>query len=149
MNKKLLMTMLAGMLSVPAFALNKSERSNLIEKLVRVESSGKANIIGDHGKAFGILQIHAEMVTDANRISHDRTYTHRDMFDPKKAREVAEIVLAHYDSHIEKQTGISASEKQLAFIWNGGGSSWKRCKNPLKDTKQINLEKYWSKVSSK
>ena len=31
----------------------------LINALVKVESNGRANAVGDQGKAFGILQIHS------------------------------------------------------------------------------------------
>lgn len=69
------------------------------------------------------------------------------MFDPQKARKVAQIVLSHYDKVITRQTGKTGSEKQLAFIWNGGASSWKRVDKPVGDSKQKNLESYWQKVS--
>jgi hypothetical protein len=144
MNKKLV---LAGLLlSTKAFALTGGERTKLIESLVLVESHGASGLIGDGGKAFGILQIHSEMVAEANRIA-GTDFTHQDMFNPAKAREVAEIVLRHYDNHILRTTGHDASAKELAFIWNGGGSSWKRVSSPKADTKQRNLERYWYKVS--
>jgi hypothetical protein len=117
----------------------------LIEALVRTESNGNAAAIGDRGKAFGILQIHDVMVKDFNRIT-GKNYKHADMFDEITSREVARGVLNFYSKHIEKTTNRKASEKELAFIWNGGGSSWRRVVSPMSDDKQKNLEAYWVKV---
>jgi hypothetical protein len=117
----------------------------LIEALVRTESNGNAAAIGDRGKALGILQIHEVMVKDFNRIT-GKNYKHEDMFDEVKARHVARGVLGFYAKHIEKSMNRKATEKELGFIWNGGGSSWRRVAAPISDTKQKNLEAYWAKV---
>jgi hypothetical protein len=117
----------------------------LVEALVRTESNGNAAAIGDRGKAFGILQIHAVMVKDFNRIT-GKNYRHSDMFDEITSREVARGVLNFYSKHIEKTTNRKATEKELGFIWNGGGGSWHRVASPMSDTKQKNLEAYWAKV---
>ena len=120
--------------------------NRLVEALVHVESNGKANAVGDRGKAVGVLQIHDIMVQEANRLAQTR-YSHQDMFNPTAARDVAKIVLNHYSKTIQKTTGREATEQELAYIWNGGAASWKRVAAPQNDTKQKNLERYWSKVS--
>jgi|688.fasta_scaffold211482_2 hypothetical protein len=117
----------------------------LVEALVRTESNGNAAAIGDSGKAFGILQIHDVMVKDFNRIT-GKNYKHEDMFNEITSREVARGVLNFYSKHIEKTMNRKATEKELGFIWNGGGSSWRRVAAPISDTKQKNLEAYWAKV---
>ena len=117
----------------------------LVEALVRTESNGNAAAFGDRGKAFGILQIHDVMVKDFNRIT-GKNYRHADMFDEITSREVARGVLNFYSKHIEKTTNRKATEKELGFIWNGGGGSWRRVASPMSDTKQKNLEAYWAKV---
>lgn len=129
--------------SSSAFALTDTERSDLIEALIRVESRGIASAVGDNGKAYGILQIHNVMVQDANRIAKTN-YTHEDMFNPVKARAVASIILKHYDRVIQRNTGASATYEQMARVWNGGGSAWKSNQKP---SKERNLTNYWSKVS--
>ena len=134
------------LLASSAMALSPSSRENLIDSLVQVESSGRPSVIGDNGRAYGILQIHAITVAEANRIAGTR-YTHGEMMEPAKSREVARIILGHYDRQIKRVTGREASAKQLAFIWNGGAAAWKRVNAPMKDTKQTNLERYWRKVS--
>lgn len=138
---KMILALLA--LTPAAFAV---DSTRLIDALIRVESNGKPNAVGDSGKAFGVLQIHEITVREANRIAGTR-YTHREMFEPTKARAVAEIVLSHYSKHISKTTGRDATAKELSFIWNGGGGAWKRASAPLGDTKQRNLEAYWNKVA--
>ena len=117
----------------------------LVEALVRTESGGNAAAVGDRGKALGILQIHEVMVKDFNRITGNN-YRHEDMFNEHKAREVAKGVLNFYSKHIEKTMNRKATEKELGFIWNGGGGSWHRVSSPMSDTKQKNLEAYWAKV---
>jgi hypothetical protein len=117
----------------------------LVEALVRTESNGNAAAIGDRGKALGILQIHDVMVKDFNRIT-GKNYKHEDMFDEVKARHVARGILNFYSKHIEKTMNRKATEKELGFIWNGGGSSWRRVASPMSDNKQKNLEAYWAKV---
>lgn len=131
-------------LVVPAAASTNVDQ--LVEKLVRVESRGIASAVGDNGKALGILQIHEATVNEANRIAGTR-FTHRQMLEASKARQVAQIVLNHYSNHILKTTGRPATDKELAFIWNGGGAAWKRASSPMADSKQKNLENYWNKVS--
>jgi len=112
--------------------------NRLVEALVRVESNGKANAVGDRGKAVGVLQIHDIMVQEANRLAQTR-YSHKDMFNPAAARDVAKIVLNHYSKTIQKTTGREATEQELAYIWNGGASSWKRVAAPQNDTKPMLL----------
>ncbi len=58
MKVKLTLALLATAISAAA------DTPRLIEALVRVESNGKANAIGDNGKAFGILQIHDQLVME-------------------------------------------------------------------------------------
>jgi soluble lytic murein transglycosylase-like protein len=123
-----------------------ADTSKLISALIQVESRGNAAAIGDSGKALGILQIHATMVADANRIAGTH-FTHREMLDPVKARAVATIVLSHYSARISKTKGRDATNKELAFIWNGGAGAWNRASAPINDTKQRNLESYWNKVA--
>jgi hypothetical protein len=125
------------------FVAHAQPRNQLINALIAVESRNNAAAIGDGGRAYGLLQIHAVMVADANRIAKTK-YTHDDMFEPCKAREVAEIILTHYARHIERVSGVKATDEQLARIWNGGGSAWKL----QREKKELNLQNYWRKVQS-
>lgn len=119
---------------------------SLINALVKVESNGKWNVVGDNGRAYGVLQIHSIMVREANRLGHTH-YVHEDMFNVAKSRDVATIVLRDYAKQIKYKTGRTATLKELSFIWNGGGSAWTRVDSPINDTKQRNLENYWKKIA--
>jgi hypothetical protein len=111
-----------------------------IYALESVESNHNSEAIGDGGKAFGILQIHAIYVRDYNRITGENL-KHLDCFDPEISRKITKKILIHYSKSLD-----IVNAKHLAFIHNGGGSAWKRVDNPLDDKKQINLEKYFDKV---
>ena len=144
-NRTKTLLLLGSMLAVGSFA-RAQDTDRMIVALTKVESNGNAAAVGDNGKAFGILQIHISMVRDANRIAGTH-FTHSEMLDPAKARSVAQIVLTHYSKHISKTTGRNATNKELAFIWNGGAGAWKRASVPRGDAKQRNLEAYWGKVA--
>lgn len=136
--------LISAVLATSLHAMSDSQRTGLIEKMCYHESHNDASAIGDHGKAYGILQIHQGMVDEANRIAGTR-FTHDDMFSAAKSKAVAKIVLAYYDS----RQGSKLSEKELLFIWNGGGAAWRRVKNPRNDEKQRNLEAYYSRFTSR
>ena len=70
------MKLILALLALTATA--KAASPQLIDALVAVESRGNAAAVGDSGKALGILQIHATMVADANRIAGTH-FTHREM----------------------------------------------------------------------
>ena len=136
---------LTAILLATTAAASGADIPRLIKALAKVESSGNAAAIGDRGKAYGLLQIHEITVREANRLSGSN-YSHCDMFDPVKARQVATIVLGYYSKFIQKSTGRAATDQEMAYIWNGGAAAWRRVTAPQNDTKQKNLEAYWRKV---
>lgn len=85
-------------------------------------------VIGDHGKALGILQIHKEVIADVNRI-YKSAFKHSDALNPMLSREICAMYLKHY-------APINATPEQCARIWNGGP------RGHLK----ASTEKYWQKV---
>ena len=134
--------------SVSSFGLSLDKRLDLVNALAMVESHNNPEVSrGDHGKAYGILQIRREMIRDANRISHHSTYVLDDAENPILAREIAMKVLTYYNDYILKIEHREATAQELAYIWNGGGSAWRRVLHYHSDTKQINLQNYWNKVS--
>ena len=101
-------------------------------------------VVGDNGAAYGHYQIHKVMVDDYNRIT-GKNARHVDAFNPAFSKHLAYEVLSHYAKHIESK-GITPNASHLLFIWNGGGSAWKRVENPKADQKQINLDRYRAKA---
>ena len=109
----------------------------LISALIIVESDGNANAIGDHGKAVGVLQIHAECIQDVSRIT-GKSYTLADRRSVSKSREICAAYLKHYGRQYERITGKAATAETLARIWNGGPCGHK---NPR-------TRRYWAKVQA-
>lgn len=97
-------------------------------------------IKGDGGKSVGYWQISQPMVDDYIRISKDKI-TLQDCYHQEVATKVARCVFSHYIKHIRK-SGEAVQIDHLLFIWNGGGSAWRRVHYPKNDQKQLNLERY-------
>lgn len=119
-----------------------------------VESRKETSAYNASEQANGCLQIRPIMLADYVRITGDRSIRHSDLISTgtsdiytarKLSYKVAEAVLDHYMRHIERK-GYEVYVKHLVFIWNGGGSAWKRVEYPRQDDKQRNLEIYWEKV---
>jgi len=103
----------------------------LIAAMMLVESGGDPNAVGDGGHALGVLQIHACVVQDVNRI-YGTTCRHSDALDPAWAKEICRLCLMRY-------AGPGASPEKMARIWNGGP------RGHLKPS----THKYWQKVREK
>ena len=106
----------------------------LIPALSKVESNGNPRAVGDSGKALGELQIWSVVVQDVNRV-HGTRYTHRDAFDPAKARDICRRYLAIYCT--PKRLGRQPTMEDAARIWNGGPNGHRKSAT----------EKYWHKVA--
>ncbi len=106
----------------------------LLPALAKVESNGNPRAVGDSGKALGELQIWSVVVQDVNRV-HGTRYTHRDAFDPAKARDICRRYLAIYCT--PKRLGRQPTMEDAARIWNGGPNGHRKSAT----------EKYWHKVA--
>ncbi len=100
-----------------------SPSASFIARLVAVESGGRANAVGDGGRAVGILQIHAGLVADVNRIA-GRHFTLADRLDPQKSAEMCRIYLSHYAT--KARLGHEPTMQDMARIWNGGPAGWRK-----------------------
>ena len=119
--------------------------TDLILALEKVESNGNEIAYNESEKALGCLQIRPIMLADYNRI-YGTSFTHDQMKDRIISHDIAMGIFHHYGKYIENG-GETITAKHFSFIWNGGGSAWKRVNNPRDDRKQKNLEIYWTKVS--
>ncbi len=107
----------------------------LIPLLIQVESGGRADAVGDNGKAVGILQIHPIVVEDVNRI-YQTKYTPADRLNKAKSMNICRLYLKYYGTRYQLKTGKKATLETLCRIWNGGPDGWK---------KQATIQ-YWKKV---
>jgi len=87
--------------------------------LCELESSGRADAVGDNGRAFGILQIHKVVVQDVNRFC-DTDYQHNEMFDPQYAKEVYQLYLERGAALYQVKMKADPKEQDLVRMWNGG-----------------------------
>lgn len=119
------------------FAVTLNEVIIAIEK---VESNQNPYAINKKENALGCLQIRPIMIADYNRIT-GQDLPHDVAFNRAMAYMIIQEIFFHYMKGIEKPNA-----KHLAFIWNGGGSAWRRVDTPKNDRKQEMLESYWIKV---
>ena len=85
-----------------------SELSEICDVLKHVETNNNKEAIGDNGKAFGILQIHKEVIIDVNRY-YGTDYTHQDAFEPNCAEEIFHLYIKmgieiFFDTHCRSPT---------------------------------------------
>ena len=114
--------------------------TDVIYAIEEVESNRNPHAINTQENALGCLQIRPIMIADYNRITGE-DLAHDVAYNRAMAYIIASTIFSHYIKGIENPTA-----KHLAFIWNGGGSAWKRVDNPKNDQKQKNLDSYWEKV---
>lgn len=114
------------------------DTTELIQALIQVESTGNDRAFGDRQKeekAYGPLQVRQPCVDDVNQ----RYGTHIQAKDLLGDRATSVWVCQKYLElyATQKRLGHEPTLQDMARIWNGGPSGWKR-----KDTKV-----YWAKVS--
>jgi soluble lytic murein transglycosylase-like protein len=114
--------------------------TDVIYAIEEVESNRNPYAINKQENALGCLQIRPIMIADYNRITGE-DLAHDIAYNRSMAYIIASTIFNHYIKGIE-----NPNAKHLAFIWNGGGSAWKRVDNPQKDRKQKMLDSYWEKV---
>lgn len=81
--------------------------------LMSVESNGRMDAIGDHGHAVGVLQVHACMVRECNRLYPQYGFTLADRHDPALSQVMARIWLGWAASHYR-----IVDPRKLAMRWN-------------------------------
>ena len=142
--KKVLVVLLTMM---GAFMLEAETLDVVLKALIEVESHGDVNAIGDHGTAWGCLQIRQACLDDVNRFEaiHARNekrvakhYTKKDCFSKQKSLEIAKIYLTYWCKNYEQTTGKKANARTIALIWNAG---------PYKAKKIAWTQEYWAKAA--
>lgn len=106
-----------------------------VDALIRVESNGRNNAIGDKGKAVGCLQIWTVVVDDVNQVSKKK-YSYSDRKDRAKSIEICKAYLNRWGNYYQKKTGKVPTQEVYAKIWNGGPNGHKNART----------DQYWTKV---
>jgi len=110
-----------------------------IPLLIQVESGGKADALGDGGKAVGCLQIHPVVVEDVNRI-YQTKYTEKARLNKAKSMSICRLYLKYYGTRYQLKTGKKADIYILASMWCAGPDGYKQIKT------NENVQKYIEKI---
>jgi len=105
----------------------------LILALITIESGGNDFAIGDDGKAYGCLQMHAAYVQDAAEYA-GKDWIHEDAFQRDVAIQIFEAYMARYAT--KERLGREPTIEDIARIHNGGPNGYKK----------PSTDKYWKKV---
>jgi soluble lytic murein transglycosylase-like protein len=116
--------------------IDKSVLSDALHAMVRVESGGDPNAVGDKhlvNKAYGVLQIRKPYLDDVVRLFKEsmtakwgRILTIEDMKDPSMAWWTASRYLEHYGRRYYRLTGSRPGIRIFAALHNGGPNGWKK-----------------------
>ena len=109
---------------------------SLILILIQVESSGNDLQVGDGGKAYGCLQMHAGYVQDAAEYA-GKDWKHEDAFCRETSIDIFLAYMARYATY--ERLGRAVTAEDVARIHNGGPNGWKK----------QSTEKYWKNVQNK
>ena len=107
----------------------------LILAIMTVESGGNDKAIGDGGKAYGCLQLHASYVADASEFA-GKDWTHEDAFDRETAIDIMLAYMSRYAT--PARLGRSVTAEDIARIHNGGPNGYKK----------PSTNAYWIKVKA-
>ena len=109
--------------------------AELLAALIAVESGGNDLARGRHGE-LGALQVRPCVVADVNRVA-GTSYRWAEMTNRWAALGVFRIYTGHYCT--ESRLGRPATNQDLARVWHGGPSGWKRRKTVA----------YWKRVQTR
>ena len=91
--------------------------ADVLDAIIKVESSYRTGIHGDNGRAVGALQIWKITVRDVNRIIGKQKYKYEDRLSRVKSIEMFYIYQRHYNPTGDLERGCR--------IHNGGPDGWK------------------------
>lgn len=107
----------------------------LFAAIVAVESGGRVDAVGDHGRSVGPAQIQLSVVADCNRILGRAEFQEVDRRSLARSGEMFEIYTTHYG----RRYGEPVTDEVRARIWNGGP------KGPTKSA----TAGYWARVQAR
>lgn len=129
MIKKYLFLLFVFFIQISCFSRDLPDFDKFWAILIKLESGGKTNTVGDAGRAIGPAQIHKAYFLDAQEYNKElNKYKYSDCFNPDVAKEVVKAYLSRYC-------------KENDF------ESWARCHNsgPEWKNKKELTNKYWNK----
>ena len=116
----------------------------LIESIIQIESSGKANAIGDGSSARGLAQFHFAAwldVTSWRKAQGLSTHPYAKAFDPLIARAYLHSWLTLNSHRFEDHTGRKPTGAELYAIHNLGFEGFRKAKFDLVNCPAITRRK--------
>tara|TARA_R110002051_G_scaffold323138_1_gene415826 strand:+ start:111 stop:518 length:408 start_codon:yes stop_codon:yes gene_type:complete len=108
--------------TITMIILSVSSIVNLLEVsqvLKQVETNNNTEVIGDNGRAYGVLQIHKICIDDVNR-HYSTHYTHKDAFSEVCSDEIFNLYISMGIQLFCKRYGRDPNEEEIVRFWNGG-----------------------------
>jgi len=94
--------------------------------VISMETNGDPiNMIGDNGRALGIIQIHMVVVEEYNS-EHGTFFSHSQVRDPNLSIAIARWYLDKWGKNYQRIHGKEPTPDILYRIWNGGPRGWEK-----------------------
>jgi len=105
-------------LSLSSFS-NTADLEHIYSIIKHVESNNRVAVVGDGGRAYGVVQIHKICVQDINRL-YGTSYTHKQAFDRRTAKEMFMLYIKAGIKLFKKRHSRMPRESEIVRMWNGG-----------------------------
>ena len=105
-------------LSLSSFS-HATDLNKIYSIIKHVESNNRVDVVGDGGRAYGVVQIHNICVQDINRL-YGTSYTHKQAFDRHTAKEMFMLYIRAGIKLFRKKHSRMPSEGEIVRMWNGG-----------------------------
>jgi hypothetical protein len=102
-----------------------SKWDSFIKQLILHETKELKDLIGDNGRAVGVLQMHPIMVDEINRIT-GKNFKYSDRWSREKSVEMFNL----YQNHYNPQKDLELA----ARLWNAGPKALNKKHNYLTDS---------------
>lgn len=130
--ERLIITLLLVLSLSSSYATDLNKVYNIIK---HVESNNRSQVIGDGGRAYGIVQIHKICVADINRL-YGTSYAHKQAFEESIAKRMFMLYMSAGVRMFKKRYCRSPTESEIVRMWNGGIYTGYKKKSTLKYLKK-------------
>ena len=96
---------------------------DFLDRLALIESGRNDAAVNEAEDAHGRFQIRQQYLDDANAVL-GTSYALADCHDPAIAEKIVRAYLLSYGSAMERETGRTATEEDVARSHNGGPRGW-------------------------
>lgn len=112
----------------------------LLDAIAQIESSGRANAIGDGGKARGMFQLHRAAWEDARMAQPSLAVYESGSLNPVQARLAARTYLEILAARLQRATGNTPTAGQIYASFNLGFAGFKKRGFNLDNCPQVTIK---------